>query len=185
AAQLLPNEVVSEQQSLLVVKKLLAIAVSGITYLRGIFPGRAYGSKYVEVTPQDYQPPGFREAEGNTIEFEQEPIKLTMGKVTTPYHHMKFDMATEKRRLEQVNCVEESVSVKERWILSIEEEVDLTQTGIHEKNESTEEIPAVRLVLLFYTLCIVSQYDILSSQESSSGSDAMKKRKFSEPKDHY
>ncbi|MEQ2257435.1 hypothetical protein ILYODFUR_034845 [Ilyodon furcidens] len=48
AAQLLPNEVVSEQQSLLVVKKLLAIAVSGITYLRGIFPGRAYGSKYVE-----------------------------------------------------------------------------------------------------------------------------------------
>ncbi|MEQ2188605.1 hypothetical protein GOODEAATRI_016799 [Goodea atripinnis] len=106
----------------------------------------------------DYQPPGFREAEGNTIEFEQEPIKLTMGKVTTPYHHMKFDMATEKRRLEQVNCVEESVSVKERWILSIEEEVDLTQ---------------------------VSQYDILSSQESSSGSVAMKKRKFSEPKDHY
>ncbi|MED6239177.1 hypothetical protein ATANTOWER_002994, partial [Ataeniobius toweri] len=360
AAQLLPNEVVSEQQSLLVVKKLLAIAVSGITYLRGIFPGRAYGSKYVEdqkvmilkgdcdcpeisqillwmqgcfdaiqkkylravimsictdpskpqkvteyyqfkiqytaegthmdfesnnnqksstlslgntkkesillvrklytlmqnlgplpeniclnmklayyddVTPQDYQPPGFREAEGNTIEFEQEPIKLTMGKVTTPYHHMKFDMATEKRRLEQV---EESVSVKERWILSIEEQVDLTQspeprqveepengstdvdnteiqTGIHEKNESTEEIPAVMMKKTSdMEMCVkrtrsgqiiksitetnlsvkskqptaakekkVSQYDILSSQESSSGSVAMKKRKFSEPKDHY
>lgn len=29
-------------------KKLLAIAVSGITYLRGIFPGKAYGRKYVE-----------------------------------------------------------------------------------------------------------------------------------------
>lgn len=48
AAQVLPDEVASEQQSLIVVKKLLAIAVSGITYLRGIFPGRAYGSKYVE-----------------------------------------------------------------------------------------------------------------------------------------
>ncbi|CAG6014251.1 unnamed protein product [Menidia menidia] len=48
STQLLPNEVASEQQSLVVVKRLLAIAVSGITYLRGIFPGRAYGSKYVE-----------------------------------------------------------------------------------------------------------------------------------------
>lgn len=44
----MPSKVVSEQQSLVVVKKLLAIAVSGITYLRGIFPGKAYGSKYVE-----------------------------------------------------------------------------------------------------------------------------------------
>lgn len=46
--QLLPNQVVSEQQSLVVIKKLLAIGVSGITYLRGLFPEKAYGSKYVE-----------------------------------------------------------------------------------------------------------------------------------------
>uniref|UniRef100_A0A3Q3GR47 HORMA domain containing 1 n=1 Tax=Labrus bergylta TaxID=56723 RepID=A0A3Q3GR47_9LABR len=44
--QLLPNQVLSEQQSLVVMKKLLAIAVSGITYLRGLFPEKAYGSKY-------------------------------------------------------------------------------------------------------------------------------------------
>lgn len=46
--QLLPNQVLSEQQSLVVMKKLLAIAVSGITYLRGLFPEKAYGSKHVE-----------------------------------------------------------------------------------------------------------------------------------------
>lgn len=46
--QLLPNQVLSEQQSLVVIKRLLAIAVSGITYLRGLFPEKAYGSKYVE-----------------------------------------------------------------------------------------------------------------------------------------
>lgn len=46
--QLLPNQVLSEQQSLVVMKKLLAIAVSGITYLRGLFPEKAYGSKYVD-----------------------------------------------------------------------------------------------------------------------------------------
>lgn len=46
-AQQFPNQVVPEQQSLVVMKKLLAIAVSGITYLRGIFPDKAYGSKYL------------------------------------------------------------------------------------------------------------------------------------------
>uniref|UniRef100_A0A8C7PPD2 HORMA domain containing 1 n=1 Tax=Oncorhynchus mykiss TaxID=8022 RepID=A0A8C7PPD2_ONCMY len=46
--QLLPNVVSTEQQSLIVVKKLLAIAVSSITYLRGLFPEKAYGRKFVE-----------------------------------------------------------------------------------------------------------------------------------------
>uniref|UniRef100_A0A3Q3GP94 HORMA domain containing 1 n=1 Tax=Labrus bergylta TaxID=56723 RepID=A0A3Q3GP94_9LABR len=211
---LLPNQVLSEQQSLVVMKKLLAIAVSGITYLRGLFPEKAYGSKYVEdqkvmilreerscpgasqivqccfddpsetqqlchlvfqkvtefyqfrimynvegaqmdfesnnnnmlsmssggtkkasillvrklytlmqnlgplpdnvclnmklayydnVTPQDYQPTGFKEADGNTMEFEKEPVRLTMGEVVTPFHTLKLDMTTERQRLEQVS----------------------------------------------------------------------------------
>lgn len=44
---MLPDVVATEQQSLVLVKKLLAIAVSSITYLRGLFPEKAYGSKYV------------------------------------------------------------------------------------------------------------------------------------------
>uniref|UniRef100_A0A3Q1GPG0 HORMA domain containing 1 n=1 Tax=Acanthochromis polyacanthus TaxID=80966 RepID=A0A3Q1GPG0_9TELE len=229
-AQLCPNQVVSEQQSLVVIKKLLAIAVSGITYLRGIFPGRAYGTRNVEedaadcfknssrmqgcfdaiqkkyvshiplfshsqkicnkvtefyqfriqytekgaqmdferwdslmldsctkkacillvrklytlmqnlnplpdvvslnmrlayyddVTPHDYQPPGFREADGDTMEFEQEPVKLTMGEVVTPFHGMRLDMVTEKRRLEQVNEKEAS---KRGIVLVIGEQVKI------------------------------------------------------------
>uniref|UniRef100_A0A3B4AF84 HORMA domain-containing protein n=1 Tax=Periophthalmus magnuspinnatus TaxID=409849 RepID=A0A3B4AF84_9GOBI len=208
--QLLPNQVASEQQSLIVVKKLLAIAVSGITYLRGLFPEKAYGTKHVDdqkvmilreektcpgasqivywyafmmsnlttlfqkvtefyqfrfqytkkgsqmefeskdknkvssmacgntkkasmllvrklytlmqnlgplpdnvclnmklayyedVTPQDYQPPGFKETDGDSMGFEREPVKLNMGEVVTPYHTLKLDMATERQRLEQV-----------------------------------------------------------------------------------
>lgn len=45
---MLPNQVLTEQQSTIVIKKLLAIGVSGITYLRGLFPNKAYGCKYVE-----------------------------------------------------------------------------------------------------------------------------------------
>ncbi|XP_059195488.1 HORMA domain-containing protein 1 isoform X2 [Centropristis striata] len=257
--QLLPNQVLSEQQSLVVMKKLLAIAVSGITYLRGLFPEKAYGSKYVEdqkvmiikeelccpgatqivqwiqgcfeaiqnkylrtvimsiytdpenpqkvteyyqfriqytangaqmefesnnnnnqvssmscgntkkasillvrklytlmqnlgplpdnvylnmklayydnVTPQDYQPPGFKEADGDTMEFEKEPVKLTMGEVATPFHTLKLDMATERQRLEEV---EESVQVTEKWVLKMEEEGVLSQTHVIEDVEKPD-----------------------------------------------
>lgn len=248
--QLLPNQVVSEQQSLTVVKKLLAIAVSGITYLRGLFPEKAYGSKHVDdqkvmilreertcpgasqivqwmqgcfdaiqkkylrtvimsiytdpdnpqkvtefyqfqiqysktgaqldfqsnsnnvssmscgnikkasillvrklytlmqnlgplpdnvclnmklayyndVTPQDYQPLGFKEADGNTMEFERELVQLNMGEVVTQYHTLKLDMATERQRLEQV---EESGQVDKKWVLKMEEGV-LSQSHVIE-----------------------------------------------------
>ncbi|KAM9724404.1 HORMA domain-containing protein 1 isoform 1-T2 [Menidia menidia] len=359
STQLLPNEVASEQQSLVVVKRLLAIAVSGITYLRGIFPGRAYGSKYVEdqqvmilkgdcpgasqilqwmqgcfdaiqkkylrtvimsiytdpehpkkvteyyqfriqytpkgaqmefesknnqkvstmscgntkkasillvrklytlmqnlgplpenvclnmklayyddVTPQDYQPPGFREADSDVMEFELEPIKLTMGEVVTPFHCMKFDMATEKQRLEQVD---EGTPVREKLTLKMKEGMILTQNHVskevelnsesinldsqeiqmscHEKIETSKE--NTEMDSLVKETCdmevglkrtrsgriiksttetnvtvkskqsatvkdkMVSQYDVLSSQESLASSTANKKRKFSEPKEHY
>ncbi|XP_033497271.1 HORMA domain-containing protein 1 isoform X1 [Epinephelus lanceolatus] len=249
--QLLPNQVLSEQQSLVVIKKLLAIAVSGITYLRGLFPEKAFGSKYVEdqkvmilkeerscpganqivqwmqgcfeaiekkylravimslytdpenpqkvtefyqfkikytpkgakmdfestnnnnnmstmscgntkkasillvrklytlmqnlgplpdnvclnmklayydnVTPQDYQPSGFKEADGDILEFEREPVKLTMGEVLTPFHSLKLDMGTERHRLEQV---EESSHVTEKWLVNIEEENVMSETHV-------------------------------------------------------
>uniref|UniRef100_A0A3Q3B4T9 HORMA domain containing 1 n=1 Tax=Kryptolebias marmoratus TaxID=37003 RepID=A0A3Q3B4T9_KRYMA len=307
-AQLLPTEVCTEQQSLVVIKRLLAIAVSGITYLRGIFPGRAYGSKYVEgwitnetafvcigcfdaiqkkyvshfcpdglcyfynflflplvflisntnqklstmscgntkkasillvrklytlmqnlgplpenvclnmklayyedVTPPDYQPPGFKEAEGDVMEFEQEPVKLAMGEVATPFHCVKFDMATEKQRLEQVTQQSvdiKNVSVKEKWLMRIDEHDVITQVC---KNSDVKFCLKVAYIIGYIILCqmdtlvkkasdldvglkrtrsgriikstMVSQYDILSSQESSAPV-AKKKRKFSEPKDH-
>ncbi|XP_070823009.1 HORMA domain-containing protein 1 [Chaetodon trifascialis] len=256
--QLLPNQVLSEQQSLVVMKKLLAIAVSGITYLRGLFPEKAYGSKYVEdqkvmilreerscpgasqivqwlqgcfdaiqkkylravlmsiytdpenpqkvtefyqfriqytvkgalmdfessnnnkmsmscgntkkasillvrklytlmqnlgplpdsvclnmklayydeVTPQSYQPPGFKEADGDTVEFEKEPVKLTMGEVVTPFHTLKMDMTTERQRLEQV---EENVHVTEKWLLNIQEEGVLSQSRVIEDGEKPDD----------------------------------------------
>lgn len=64
------------------------------------------------VTPQDYQPPGFKEADSDTMVFEKEPVKLTMGEVATPYHHLELHMATERQRLEQVG-------VRQRLLLTV------------------------------------------------------------------
>uniref|UniRef100_A0A8D0HRD1 HORMA domain-containing protein n=1 Tax=Sphenodon punctatus TaxID=8508 RepID=A0A8D0HRD1_SPHPU len=45
---LFPNRIATEQQSLMLVKRLLAISISCITYLRGLFPESSYGTRYLD-----------------------------------------------------------------------------------------------------------------------------------------
>lgn len=77
--------------------------VLNITAVSFLFCSLRLLSVCFPVTPQDYQPPGFKEADSNTIIFEREPVKLNMGEVVTPFHTLRLDMATERQRLEQVN----------------------------------------------------------------------------------
>lgn len=55
------------------------------------------------VTPQEYQPPGFKEGTSDGITFEKEGVRLTMGEVVTPFHTLKVDVTTERERLERVS----------------------------------------------------------------------------------
>uniref|UniRef100_A0A8C5WIE4 Golgi phosphoprotein 3 like n=1 Tax=Leptobrachium leishanense TaxID=445787 RepID=A0A8C5WIE4_9ANUR len=55
---------------------------------------------YDEVTPPEYQPPGFKEASCDGMMFEGEPMHLNVGGVTTPYHVLKVKVTTEKDRME-------------------------------------------------------------------------------------
>ncbi|NXC42642.1 HORM1 protein, partial [Penelope pileata] len=226
SAVVFPNKISTEQQSLTLVKRLLAVAVSCITYLRGIFPESAYGTRYLddlsvkilredkncpgstqlvkwmlgcydalqrkylrmivlavcthpedpqtitecyhfkfkythngpllnfssknkqsdspvtcadtkkasillirkiyvlmqnlgplpndvcltmklfyydEVTPPDYQPPGFKEGECEGMIFEGEPMYLNMGEVPTPFHMLKVKVTTDKQRIENAD----------------------------------------------------------------------------------
>ncbi|NXL84676.1 HORM1 protein, partial [Alectura lathami] len=226
SAVVFPNTISTEQQSLTLVKRLLAVAVSCITYLRGIFPESAYGTRYLddlcvkilredkncpgstqlvkwmlgcydalqrkylrmivlavcthpedpqtitecyhfkfkythgglllnlgskgkrgdspiscadtkkasmllirkiyvlmqnlgplpsdvcltmklfyydEVTPPDYQPPGFKEGECEGMVFEGEPLYLNMGEVPTPFHMLKVKVTTDKQRMEDAD----------------------------------------------------------------------------------
>ncbi|NWU84405.1 HORM1 protein, partial [Onychorhynchus coronatus] len=226
SAVVFPKKIATEQQSLMLVKRLLAVAVSCITYLRGIFPESAYGTRYMddvcvkilredkncpgssqlvkwmlgcydalqkkyvslavsfkrcgnvdlspltvtecyhfkfkytqhgplldfgreasgspipcadtkrasvllirkifvlmqnlsplpsdvcltmkllyydEVTPPDYQPPGFREAKCEGLMFNEEPTHLNVGEVPTPFHLLKLKITTEKQRMENVD----------------------------------------------------------------------------------
>ncbi|XP_066062765.1 HORMA domain-containing protein 1 isoform X3 [Chamaea fasciata] len=58
---------------------------------------------YDEVTPPDYQPPGFREAKDGGLMFNEEPMYLNVGEVPTPFHMLKLKITTEKQRMENVD----------------------------------------------------------------------------------
>ncbi|NXJ93641.1 HORM2 protein, partial [Corythaixoides concolor] len=45
---LFPNKIATEQQSVVLVKRLLAVSVSCITYMRGLFPESSYGTRYLD-----------------------------------------------------------------------------------------------------------------------------------------
>ncbi|XP_005059026.1 PREDICTED: HORMA domain-containing protein 1 isoform X2 [Ficedula albicollis] len=250
SAVVFPKKIATEQQSLMLVKRLLAVAVSCITYLRGIFPESAYGTRYMddvcvkilredkncpgstqlvkwmlgcydalqkkylrqivlavytqaedpqtvtecyhfkfkytqngplldfgskdkksessipcadtkkasillirkifilmqnlsplpndvcltmkllyydEVTPPDYQPPGFKEAKDEGLLFREEPMYLNVGEVPTPFHLLKLKITTEKQRMENVD--------KNKNILQQEEAAEPLQEDPLSENE--------------------------------------------------
>ncbi|XP_006877716.1 PREDICTED: HORMA domain-containing protein 2-like [Chrysochloris asiatica] len=54
---------------------------------------------YNEVTPRDYQPPGFKEGvNSHILLFEGEPVNLQVGLVSTGFHSMKVKVTTEATR---------------------------------------------------------------------------------------
>uniref|UniRef100_A0A8B9JVF5 HORMA domain containing 1 n=1 Tax=Astyanax mexicanus TaxID=7994 RepID=A0A8B9JVF5_ASTMX len=89
-------------------------------------------SYYDEVTPEDYQPVGFKEGNNSTLVFEKEPVNLTMGEVVTPFHTLKVDVTTEKERLEQVDD-DEPVYSRDKWALKINEEEIVSVQNIQQE----------------------------------------------------
>ncbi|NXO02941.1 HORM2 protein, partial [Rhinopomastus cyanomelas] len=58
---------------------------------------------YNDVTPEDYQPPGFKEdGSSGDLLFDGDPINLRVGSVSTGFHFMKMRVTTEKKRMATV-----------------------------------------------------------------------------------
>ncbi|XP_067893121.1 HORMA domain-containing protein 1-like [Heterodontus francisci] len=85
---------------------------------------------YDEVTPPEYQPPGFKEGECDAVWFEGTPVHFKVGDVPTPFHMMKVRVTTEKETMEQLE--------KENML---NEEIETSLQGMEEvkstPNEST------------------------------------------------
>ncbi|XP_065594873.1 HORMA domain-containing protein 2 [Cyrtonyx montezumae] len=58
---------------------------------------------YNDVTPDDYQPPGFKKADSRgDLLFDGDPINLKVGSVSTGFHTLKVKVTTENKRMERV-----------------------------------------------------------------------------------
>ncbi|XP_071428462.1 HORMA domain-containing protein 2 [Pithys albifrons albifrons] len=59
---------------------------------------------YNDVTPKDYQPPGFKEdASPGDLMFAGEPVSLRVGSVSTDFHLLKVRVITEKKRIRKAH----------------------------------------------------------------------------------
>ncbi|NWI90336.1 HORM2 protein, partial [Pitta sordida] len=59
---------------------------------------------YKDVTPKDYQPPGFKEdSSTGDLFFDGDPVSLRVGSVSTDFHLMKVKVTAEKKRMRKVN----------------------------------------------------------------------------------
>ncbi|XP_060048823.1 HORMA domain-containing protein 2 [Erinaceus europaeus] len=60
---------------------------------------------YNAVTPNDYQPPGFKEeVSSHFLLFEGEPVSLQVGLVATGFHNMKVKVTTEAARVPELEA---------------------------------------------------------------------------------
>ncbi|XP_069796317.1 HORMA domain-containing protein 1 isoform X2 [Narcine bancroftii] len=103
-------------------------------------------SYYDEVTPPDYQPPGFKEGSSESMMFEGDPIFLSVGEVATPFHLLKLKVTTESERMGQV---EKNLQKEAKSSSSTTQGVEMDRNGQVEINDTfPEESPAASQTLV-------------------------------------
>uniref|UniRef100_H0UYL5 HORMA domain containing 2 n=1 Tax=Cavia porcellus TaxID=10141 RepID=H0UYL5_CAVPO len=113
---------------------------------------------YKEVTPHDYQPPGFKEGvNSHFLLFEGDPVNLQVGLVSTGFHSMKVKVTTEASR---VSDLENNLFLENSTTEIAHQGLDCDE----EEEESSNQMQRMNFVY---------------SQQSSESS--RKKRKVSEP----
>ncbi|NWV28575.1 HORM2 protein, partial [Origma solitaria] len=113
---------------------------------------------YNDVTPNDYQPPGFKEdASSGDLLFGGDPVNLRVGSVSTDFHLMKVKVTTDKKRMRKAgsNLIQKNGPT------------EISHQGLDCEEEEEEESAKINLLNLAF------------SQEEVIGPE--KKRKVSEP----
>ncbi|NXE96012.1 HORM2 protein, partial [Menura novaehollandiae] len=114
---------------------------------------------YNDVTPKDYQPPGFKEdASPGELLFGGDPVSLRVGSVSTDFHLMKVKVTTDKKRMRKADS----------HLIQKNGPTEISHQGLDcEEEEEEEESTKINLLGLAF------------SQEEVIGPE--KKRKVSEP----
>ena len=57
---------------------------------------------YDDITPQDYEPPGFMPSDKDSFTFRGKPISISAGEVNTPFHSLKVKIRTNQKQFEDL-----------------------------------------------------------------------------------
>jgi hypothetical protein len=55
---------------------------------------------YDDITPEDYEPPGFEAADKDSFTFRGKPISISAGQVVTPFHSLKVKIRTNQEQFQ-------------------------------------------------------------------------------------
>ncbi|KAL5006817.1 hypothetical protein ScPMuIL_015623 [Solemya velum] len=92
---------------------------------------------YDDVTPPDYEPPGFKASEKENFQFEEEPMNIKVGDVSTPFHTVKIRIKTDSKQFDQKEDPEEEV-LREKNKESGDQQSQMTEKMDFEKEESEQ-----------------------------------------------
>ncbi|KAH3876836.1 hypothetical protein DPMN_000686, partial [Dreissena polymorpha] len=94
---------------------------------------------YEDVTPEDYEPPGFKAADNDNFAFEDEPLSIKVGDVNTAYHSFKVRMKTNKEQFELRNTQPDQQELELMASQSNEIKTGLDNDGATELKETSQE----------------------------------------------
>ncbi|XP_041659186.1 zebrafish testis-expressed 38 [Cheilinus undulatus] len=90
----------TKRASVLLIRKLFLLMQN-----LGALPNNVYLTMklyYYDITPADYQPPGFKEGECDSLWFEGTAMHFKVGDVQTAFHTLRMRVSAEKGRLEKL-----------------------------------------------------------------------------------
>ncbi|XP_072132385.1 HORMA domain-containing protein 1 [Mobula birostris] len=99
-------------------------------------------SYYDEVTPLDYQPPGFKEGTSGSMIFEGNPVFLNVGEVATPFHVLRMKVTTDRERM--VEPLDQNMQWENDRAQALEvdrnEQVEITDTLLSESPAASQTL---------------------------------------------
>ncbi|XP_041063757.1 zebrafish testis-expressed 38 [Carcharodon carcharias] len=107
---------------------------------------------YDEVTPPDYQPPGFKQGECDAVWFEGTPVHFKVGDVPTPFHMMKVRVTTEKETMEQLEKENMLNEETETSLQGMEEVKSAPNTGVKQGCVITSTLFTIFLTVIVHLI---------------------------------
>ncbi|CAG2166070.1 unnamed protein product [Oppiella nova] len=70
---------------------------------------------YDDITPEDYEPPGFEAADKDSFTFRGKPISISAGQVVTPFHSLKVKIRTNQEQFQDFASSPDSETHESRY----------------------------------------------------------------------